>query len=137
MNSAERYKVPSIGLNLPEIGQFNHQEIKKDQFKEKQIMVNPAPYIMQKHSINHQSLAERDLSNLRGRDQNGNSISISQVLIGGKSILDDNNYISAKDTPIKPEITHNVTMLKRNTYQTVIKESDSHDYVNHHTKKHS
>lgn len=100
-------------------------------------MVNPAPYIMQKHSINHQSLAERDLSNLRGRDQNGNSISISQVLIGGKNILDDNDYVNTKDTSIKPEITHNVTMLKRNTYQTVIKESDSHDYVNHHTKKHS
>ena len=102
-------------------------------------MVNLGHHIMQKHSINHQSLAERDLSNLRGRDQNGNSISISQVLIGSKSILDDSNYLSAaaKDTPIKPEIAHNVAMLKRNTYQTVIKDSDSHDYVNHHTKKHS
>ncbi len=79
-------------------------------------MVNPAPYVMQKHQINHQSLAERDLSNLRGRDQNGNSISLSQVLIGSKSILGDNDYVSSKDTPVNPEIVHNVTMLKRNTY---------------------
>ena len=68
MNSAERYKITSIGLSLPEIGQGNHQDVKREHMKEKQIMVNPAHYNMQKHSINHQSLAERDLSNVRGRD---------------------------------------------------------------------
>jgi hypothetical protein len=68
MNSAERYKVTSIGLSLPEIGQINHQEVKKEHMKEKQNMVNPGQYMMQKNSINHQSLAERDLSNVRGRD---------------------------------------------------------------------
>ena len=45
--------------------------------------------------------------------------------------------VISKEKQAIPEVVQSVTMLKRNTYETVIKESSSHDYVNHHTKRHS
>lgn len=113
-SSAERYKGSTIDMSLPEIG---YVENKKQHFTNKQMLNTPAPFYSSPETF--QSLAEKDLSNLKGRDQSGKPISVIQVITSharSPELKKNGSQIFKEDGSPREEAVHGVTIVKRNTY---------------------
>jgi hypothetical protein len=98
----------------------------------------PAPFHSGPESF--QTTAEKDLSNLKGRDQSGKPISVIQVMAAHarSPILKQNpsSMILKDDGSPREEAVHGITIVKRNTYQTV-HTGPAVDPLGHTSKRHT